>query len=240
VKKMNWTSAQKKIRSRIIEESYQAGISHLGSCLTAVDIIEAVYQIKGKDEHFVLSCGHAALALYAILEKYGSLDPAKIKELHIHPDRNPALGIEVSTGSLGQGLPISVGLALADKDKMVFCLISDGECAEGSIWESLSIIADKALNNLVIIVNANGWGAYDPVSLEKLANKIKGFGFAVIKTDGHNVDKLKRAVQKARRKMPAVVFALTTVEQLPFLTGQDAHYHVMTEEDYKTALVALK
>jgi transketolase len=240
MKKIKLTPAQKEIRRRIIESTYQAGISHLGSCLTAIDIIETVYDLKGKEDHFVLSSGHAGLALYAVLEKQKCLDSALTCKLHIHPDRNSALGIEVSTGSLGQGLPIALGMALADPSKMVYCLISDGECAEGSIWESLNIIAEKAVPNLVAIVNANGWGAYDPVPLRKLARKIKGFGFKVIETDGHNVKKILGAIQAARRKMPAVVFAKTTVEQLPFLTGLDAHYHVMTEEEYKTALVELQ
>lgn len=240
MKKLKLTAEQKEIRKRIIEISYQSGISHLGSCLTAVDIITAVYRLKGKEDSFVLSSGHAAVAYYAVLEKNKVIDAAVIRQLHIHPDRNMALGIEVSSGSLGQGLPIALGMALAEPERMVYCLVSDGECAEGSIWESLSVIAERKTGNLVVIVNANGWCAYDPVSLPGLVKKIAGFGFKVIRTDGHDEKKLLKAIQTARQKIPAVVFAETRVEQLPFLAGQDAHYRVMTPEDYKSALEALQ
>jgi transketolase N-terminal domain/subunit len=95
MKKMKFSSQQKETRRRIIELSYQLKISHLGSCLSAVDIIEAVYQAKKKEERFVLSGGHAAIALYVILEKYKIMDSSVIRELHIHPDRNIDLGIYV-------------------------------------------------------------------------------------------------------------------------------------------------
>ncbi|MBI5554582.1 MAG: hypothetical protein HY920_01845 [Elusimicrobia bacterium] len=240
MKKLKLTAEQKEIRKRIIEISYQAGISHLGSCLTAADIITAVYRLKRKEDSFVLSSGHAAVAYYAVLEKNKIIDAAMIGQLHIHPDRNTALGIEVSSGSLGQGLPIALGMALAEPERMVYCLISDGECAEGSIWESLSIIAERRPDNLAVIINANGWGAYDPVSLPGLIKKITGFGLKTIRIDGHDEKKLLKAIRAARKKTPAVVFAETRIEQLPFLAGQDAHYRVMTPADYKSALETLQ
>ncbi|MGD0786207.1 MAG: hypothetical protein ABR969_10395, partial [Sedimentisphaerales bacterium] len=86
MKKINLTAEQKKTRKRIIELSYQSSFSHIGSCLTAVDIIDAIYQVKDKDEHFVLSSGHAGIALYVILEKNNIIDSSVLKELHLHPD----------------------------------------------------------------------------------------------------------------------------------------------------------
>jgi len=240
MKKINLTAEQKETRKRIIELSYQLKLSHLGSCLSTIDIIDAVYRVKRNEERFVLSNGHSAIALYVILEKNKIIDLSIIKELHIHPDRNIDFGIHVSSGSLGQGLPIAVGIALADRKKRVFCVVSDGECAEGSIWESFKVIYENKVNNLITIVNANGWGAYDPISLPVLFKRIKGFSLDVIKIDGHNLNKLSSAIKKAGKNNPSIIFAKTTVEQFPFLKGQDAHYYVMKENDYKMAMENLK
>src|SRR3990167_11062130 len=157
----NLNSEQKALRLRIIDMSFQRNLSHIGSCLSAVDIIDAIYKVKKRNEKFVLSNGHAGIALYAILEKNKILSPSITKKLNIHPDRNKKIGIDVSTGSLGHGLPIALGIALANRNKHVYCIISAGECTEGSIWETLRIASDKKVSNLKIILNANGWGAYD-------------------------------------------------------------------------------
>jgi len=234
------TNEQKETRRRIIDLSYQSNLAHLGSNFSAVDIIDAIYKTKMKQERFVLSAGHAGLSLYVILEKIQVLDQLEIKKLHIHPDRNANLGIDVSTGSLGQGLPIAIGMALADRSRRVFCLVTDGECAEGSIWESLRIVYDEKIKNLVLVVNANGWGAYNPISTSVLLKRIRGFGFNIIIADGHKINSLLTSIRIAGKKQPAVIFAETNVEQFPFLKGQDAHYYVMNDDDYKTATELLK
>lgn len=196
----------KDLKRRIITLSYKYKLSHLGSCLTAVDIIEDIFRIKKKNEKFVLSSGHAGLALYVVLEKYGGRNAEEIFLHHgVHPDRCNDCGIDCSSGSLGNGLPIAVGMALADRTKNVYCLISDGECAEGSITEALRLTP----NNLIIYLNDNGWGAYGNTDISPYI---------------HN----------------KVIHKITNVEQLPFLKGQDAHYHSMSEEDYKTAMEILK
>ena len=238
--KFKFDAGQKETRRRIIELSYKSGYAHIGSCLCAVDIIDAIYRVKKKEERFVLSGGHAAIALYAVLEKNHFMDSSVIHDLHIHPDRNTNIGIDVSTGSLGQGLPIALGMALADRNKRVFCIITDGECAEGSIWESLRVIYENKVANLVTFVNANGWGAYDPISLPLLERRIKGFGVNMIKDDGHDINRLLSSVKAASNHGPWVIIAKTDVEQFSFLKGQDAHYYVMNENDYKFALEELK
>ena len=232
---MKFTVEQKSIRRRIIEISYERHLSHLGSCLSVADILCAIYRVKHSDERFVLSNGHAGVALYAILESYGLLDDSVAKSLFIHPDRNPAYGIDVSTGSLGQGLPIALGMALADRTKNVYCIISDGECAEGSIWESLRVGLEQSASNLKIVINANGWGAYSSISIPLLLNRIKGFGYRPKLSDGHNIKKLRRLLMTRDADRPLVIFAKTTVEQLPFLKGQGAHYYTMTEADFALA-----
>jgi transketolase len=238
--KFRLDAGQKETRKRIIELSYQSGYAHTGSCLSAIDIIDAIYRVKRKEERFILSGGHAAIALYVVLEKNHFMDSSVIQQLHIHPDRNVNIGIDVSTGSLGQGLPIALGMALADRNKRVFCIITDGECAEGSIWESFRLIYENRVANLITIVNANGWGAYDPISLPLLAKRIRGFGLNMIKADGHNINNLSLAIDAAGNNGPSVIFAKTDVEQFPFLKGQDAHYYVMNENDYKSAMVELR
>lgn len=208
----------KDLKRRILEISFKYKLSHIGSCITAVDIIDEIFKLKKPDEKFVLSSGHAGLALYCVLEKYNHPEYGKSAEeiwRHhgTHPDRCEECGIDCSSGSLGQGLPIAVGMALADRSKNVYCLISDGEMAEGSIWESFFIKARADLDNLKIYVNNNGYAAY-----RKYSN------------NWHKIENL----------IPCQVnWVKTDFEQLPFLKGQEAHYKIMTEEDYKEGLELL-
>jgi len=159
------------LHDRIIEISKAHGLSHLGSCLTAVGIIDSIYAKMRPQDKFVLSCGHAGLALYVCLEKYFGKDAEQLLTFHgIHP--NKADKIEVSTGSLGQGLPIALGMAMANKDIHVHCLISDGEAYEGTIWECSNIIQRFGVSNLTVHVNFNGWSAYNRVPLY-MAHKLE-------------------------------------------------------------------
>lgn len=156
-------------KERIISISKKLGHSHIGSSLTAVDIIEEIYKIKKPDEKFVLSNGHAALALYVVTHEDDEALP--IKE-NVHADSS---WCDVSSGSLGHGLGIAVGMALSDRSKDVYCLISDGECAEGSIWEALRVAGEQKLWNLKVYVNANGWASYQPVDPDILFRRLRAF-----------------------------------------------------------------
>lgn len=233
------TPQQKQLRLDILRVSYNQKYSHLGSCMTAVDGIDAVYQVKKAEDVFVLSNGHAGIAWYVILKNLGLINETALNSLNIHPDRNPQIGIEVSTGSLGQGLPIAVGMAIANPERQIFCMISDGECTEGSIWESFRLIADRQLNNLVILLNANGWGAYDGVEVKSITQRIAAFGFDVRECNGHQVEEIKKNLSAPISK-PALVVLHTTNNQLPFLADQDAHYYVMTDKDWQLAEELLK
>lgn len=228
---------QKETRRRILEISYKLKLSHLGSCLSSVDLINAIYQVKLRDEKFILSNGHAAVAWYVILEKNGLLKKDQTEKLHIHPDRNPSFGIDVSTGSLGQGLPIALGIALANRKKNVYAVISDGEAMEGSIWESLRIFQDLKINNLKILINVNGWGAYDPIPVDDLYLRLKSFMPNIKKVNGHN---MKEIINALKGKKESVIFAQTYVDQLPFLKGQGAHYYTMNQDDFVLAMEILK
>lgn len=160
---------------KIIDISKKLGLTHIGSNLTSIGIIERIYSLKKKDEPFVLSAGHSHLAHLLAMGKKNVENI--ILKYGIHCDRQA--GCDVSTGSLGHGLPIAVGMALADRSKRVFCLISDGECSEGSIFESLRVAEEQKLHNLKIYLNANGYGAYKKINLKRLKKQIRGFGFPV-------------------------------------------------------------
>lgn len=215
----------KDLKKRILEISYKNKLSHLGSCLTAVDIINEIFKIKKKDEKFVLSSGHAGLALYCVLEKYSAdatglsngLEAEAIFKHHgVHPDLCNRCGIDCSSGSLGHGLPIALGFALADPTKNVYCLISDGECSEGSIWEALTIKQKYHVDNLKVYVNYNGWGAYDSIPMWGLSYRLRAFD------------------------IPLSNIIMTNFNDFPFLKGQDAHYVVMGDEQYKQGTEILK
>lgn|SRR3990167_7402811 len=232
----------KDLKRRIIEISYKHKLSHLGSCLTAVDIIDEIYRTKNPDDKFVLSSGHAGLALYVVLEKYESNAEHTIdaKDLYIkhgvHPNRDLQNGIWVSSGSLGNGLPIALGMALADRNKNVYCLISDGECAEGSIWEAMRIKEEKQIGNLKVYLNWNGWGAYRETAVPFLTGDVK--------YKNENEDKDKKILYENTRISYPYNFDAIIVNELCdyplFLKGQGAHYTVMNETMYNEAMEVLK
>ena len=198
------------LKKRILDIAYKNKLSHLGSYLSSVDIIDKIYAKKDPNDIFILSSGHAALALYVVLEKYENKNAEELfKKYGGHPHRAEEDGIYCSTGSLGTGITIAVGRAIANPKRKAYVLISDGECAEGSIWESLRFIKEHPVNNIEIHVNINGYAAYDKVDIEYLSNRLKIF-------------------------LPNINLHYTTVNQTSFLKGLNAHYHVMTEEDYKS------
>jgi transketolase len=195
------------MEQRVVEVAYNNKIGHIGSCLTAVPIIDYIYKSKKKDDIVVLSSGHAGIALYAALEKYEGKDADALYKKHgVHPNRDVENGIHVSTGSLGSGITIAVGYALADRKRDVHVIISDGECAEGSVWESLAYIRNAGLTNCKVHVNVNGYSAYDRVNKWYLWLRLKAFN-------------------------PRVCVWFTKNPNFGFLEGLQAHYHVMSKED---------
>lgn len=165
-------------RERILDISVRHKLSHVGSCLTALPIIEEIYDKKKPEEKFILSSGHAHLAHAVVLEQKRGIDAEKsIKQYGIHCDRRS--GCDASTGSLGQGITIAAGMALSDRDKNVYVLVSDGEMAEGSTWEALRIAKEQKLDNLKVYLNANGMGAMGTIDVDDLEKRIKAFEFPV-------------------------------------------------------------
>ena len=154
---------------KIIKISKELGLAHIGSSLTAYPIIEEIFRIKKPDEKFVLSNGHAALALAVVMHGDKAIDYVR-ENMHASSE-----WCDASTGSLGHGIGIAVGMAIADRTKKVYCLLSDGECSEGSVWESLRVKTEQKLDNLVIHVNCNGWASYSEVDVDLLEKRILAF-----------------------------------------------------------------
>jgi len=201
------------LKKRIAEIAYKHKLGHLGSYLSSVEIIDEIYSKMHKNDIFILSSGHASLAMYVCIEKYFGIDAEMLFKKHGgHPHRDEVNKIHCSTGSLGLGLPIALGRALADRTRKVWVLVSDGEAAEGSIWESLKTIQELGIDNIEVFVNINGVCAYKEVDPEYMTTRLKAF-------------------------LPRIQLRYTTVEQYPFLKGLNAHYHVMNDHDYKLTLL---
>ena len=166
-----------KLKKRILDISYKRNLAHLGSCLSSLEIIKEIYDKKKEDDIFVLSCGHTGLALYSVLEeKYEGVDADELFEkCGVHPNRIVDKKIHCSTGSLGLGITAAVGFAISNKKRDVYVLLSDGEAAEGSVWESLKFIYENNLNNIHIYVNINGYSALSNVDVDFLKKTLLTF-----------------------------------------------------------------
>jgi transketolase len=225
------------MRRDIIEMTTAAGSGHPGGSLSAVEIIATLYASvmrhdpadpKAADrDRFVLSKGHAAPVLYAALAESGYLPREELltlrklgSRLQGHPDMRKLPGIEVSTGSLGQGLAMANGMALAlrldgNTGPTVFCLLGDGELQEGSVWEAAMAAAHYNLSNVVAIVDLNGLQIDGPtcdvMDLGNVPEKFAAFGWTVVTCDGHSVEGLYDALSRAKAEpeRPAVVVART-------------------------------
>lgn len=196
------------LERRIYEISYKNKISHLSSTLSAAPIIDEIYQKKTPNEKFILSSGHAALALYCVMEKYEGQNAEELfHEQGVHPHRDISKNIHCSTGSLGMGLTVACGYALANPQERVWCLISDGECGEGSIWEALRFITESQLDNLEVYVNVNGQIAYDKIDVDYLERRLRAF-------------------------LPRINLRYSKPEY-PWASGVLSHYYVLKEEDYE-------
>lgn len=163
---------------RILEISYKHNLSHIGSCLTMSPILEQIYNEKKENDIVILSAGHAGLAQYVQIEKHsnGLINAENLlNQMGIHPLRDVNNGIYVSTGSLGSGILVAVGLAISNKNRNVYCILTDGECAEGSVWEALAFCSRVNITNIIIHVNINGFSAYDAVDRTYLENRLKVF-----------------------------------------------------------------
>lgn len=214
----------RNIRTNILNLTYKAKSSHIGSCLSIVEILAVLYtRILKKNDRFILSKGHAALALYCtlfekklisskILNSFGSN-----KTILMNHVSHKVNGVEFSTGSLGHGLPVAVGKALKfkmNKEKnKVFALLSDGEMNEGTTWESLLFASHHKLDNLTIIIDYNKIQSMDfvhnVINIEPLKTKLLSFGCNVYEINGHNILAISRSLTRKNKNKPKIIIANT-------------------------------
>ena len=225
-----------KIRRHGIEMTHLSHGSHIASVLSVADIIAVLYNdilnVDPKNpampsrDRFIMSKGHAGAAVYAALAEKGFFDVEELKthyadgsRLSGHVSHKGIPGVEFSTGSLGHGLSVGTGMAMAakldNKDHKVFVVCGDGECDEGSMWEAALFANHFELNNLIAIIDHNQMQSLDfcenTIKLEPLSDKWKAFGWNVYEIDGHNHDELKKALNSAResKDKPSVIIANT-------------------------------
>ncbi len=254
-----------KVRAGIIEGVYNAKSGHPGGSLSSADIFTYLYfeklNIDPQDpkcperDRFVLSKGHCAPGLYAALALRGYFSPDELKKLrHIgamlqgHPDMKGTPGVDMTTGSLGQGISAAVGMALAakmdGKDYKVYCLLGDGEIQEGQVWEAIMFAAHHKLDNLCLILDYNGLqidGDVEKVAgLEPIDEKLRSFGCEVAVADGHDFESLESAFNAAREcscKPFAIIARTTKGKGVSFMENQAGwHGKAPNAEQYQKAM----
>ncbi len=256
-------------RRSILEMIYQAGSGHPGGSLSAVEVVTALFfrilrhhpqDPRWPDrDRFILSKGHAVPLLYAVLAQMGYFPLSELSSLRRldsrlqgHPDRDLTMGIETSTGSLGQGLSFGVGVALAGKldqrEYRVYVLLGNGECDEGQVWEAAMSAAHFKLDNLTTIVDHNkqqldGW-TKDVMDLGAFRDKWSSFGWEVMEIDGHNFDHILSAFKRAKeiKGKPTIIISHTIKGKgVSFMENNpDFHGRAPTREEMKKALEELE
>ena len=259
----------KVIRRGIIEQVYKAGSGHPGGSLSIADIMTVLYfnelnideeNPKWEDrDRVVLSKGHCVPALYSCLANRGFFDVSELtgfreieSKLQGHPDMTKVPGVDMSTGSLGQGLSAAVGMAIAGKldkkDYRVYCVLGDGEIEEGQVWEAAMAANKYKLDNLCVIVDNNNLqidGSIEEVmSSYPIDEKFKSFGFQIIKIDGHNIEEIMSAFEVAKnvKDMPVCIIAKTIKGKGVSYMENKVEWHgkAPNEEQYKIAMEELK
>lgn len=251
-----------RIREIVLRQSFRAGVGHIGSALSIADLIAALYgrllSVPSPDhpdrDRMVLSKGHASLALYAALHLRGWITAEDLDTycgdhslLGVHPEHS-LTGVDFSTGSLGQGLSMGVGAALAARlegsRRRVFVLMSDAECNEGSIWEAVMFAAHHQLANLVVLVDLNGQQALghtkDVLHLPSMCERWRAFGWDAQEVDGHDAAALTAAADGLNTTdgPPHVLIARTTFGKgVSYMENQIKwHYWPMSDAEYQLAL----
>jgi len=259
----------RQLRKATIEMLYRAQSGHPGSAMSTMDVLVTLFYggvLKHKPsqpndetrDYFVLSNGHACPALYTVLADRGYFNKQELLKLRQlgsgtqgHPHRGSVPGIEITSGSLGQGLSVGIGLAyglkLRRKKSCVYVMMSDGEQEEGSTWEAIMYAGKKKLDNLVAIVDKNGYqidGATKEVmpNLDPLGEKYEAFGWQVQEVSGHSFAQVQQALAKARAAAkPAVVIADTVRGKGVSFMENSEHWHAgaLSDEEYARAMSEL-
>ena len=259
------------VRIDILEEVYNAKSGHIGGAFSIADILTVLYfnemniDSKSPDspdrDRLVLSKGHASAALYAVLAEKGYIDKEELKtfrnidsNLQGHPDMNKVPGVDMTTGSLGQGLSAANGMAISSKldsrGYRVYCILGDGELQEGQVWEAAMTAEKYQLDNLCVIIDANELQLTDTtmnvkgINQNDIEQKFRAFGFQTVVIDGHNIESIIRALTIAEmtKGKPTVIICKTIKGKgVSFMENQiDWHGKAPNDEEYKIAMKELK
>lgn len=259
------------VRMDILEEVYNAKSGHIGGAFSIADILTVLYfnemNIDAKipdspdRDRLVLSKGHASAALYAVLAEKGYIDKEELKtfrnidsNLQGHPDMNKVPGVDMTTGSLGQGLSAANGMALSSKldsrGYRVYCILGDGELQEGQVWEAAMTAEKYQLDNLCVIVDTNELQLTDStmnvkgINYNDIEQKFRAFGFQTVVIDGHNIESIIRALtiaEMTKGKPTAIICKTIKGKGVSFMENQvDWHGKAPNDEEYEMAVKELK
>lgn len=244
----------KKHKKRVLEISQKVSALHIGGAFSCCEIIDTIYYyfLKNKPGRFILSKGHAAIMQYVILESLGILKKktldnycSKTGSLGVHPEIFTP-GIVASTGSLGHGLGIGAGIAIAEPKKDIFIVLSDGELMEGSVWENILFISSNRINNIIIIIDNNDLQSATRASdthpeLYPIKSKILSFGWDVKECNGHNQIEIIKKINQRNKKKPFALIAKTVKgNSISFMKNIPKwHYRSPNKTEYLKALQEL-
>lgn len=250
----------KEARIRILTMIHEASTSHIASNFSVVDLAVVIYENLKKDDEVVWSKGWAAASIYYFLAKQGKIPMEDLEKFGKEIDgKIPYLGlaetsvhgVHVSAGSMGHGLPVAVGMALAKKRAgergKIYCIMSDGELNEGTTWEAAMIAFQHRLNNLVVLIDANKWQAMgrtrDVLNVDPIT-AFSGFGWATLRKDGHDHEAIEDALLggKHEKGLPLVIVC-DTIKGFGVSFFEDHllyHYKHVDEKDYQKALKELE
>ncbi len=257
---MNFNNKKIDYRKKILALYHGVNAGHIGSSLSCIDLLIAIFEIKTSEEQVILSKGHAAVALYTVLHSIGEINDETLAtfyqngtKLSAHPSANSFKNIPFALGSLGHGFPIGCGIAYANKLKNnndhVYILMSDGETNEGTTWEAAHFAMAKKLDNLIILIDKNGLQGFgytkDVLGDTAEIGKWKAIGFDIIEQDGHDVEKLIEDINdlKSRRNgLPKLIIANTIKGKgVSYMEDKlEWHYLPMNPETYKEALLSIE
>lgn len=251
------------LRRRLVKTSAEAKIPHLGSCLSCVELLVQLYwqelNIEASNpedperDRFLLSKGHGAPILFQVLAERGFFPLERLCDFgkqgsvfHEHPPKPGYIpGIEAATGSLGHGLPMCLGMALAariqNRPARCYALLSDGECNEGSIWEAAMLAGAQGIESLTGVIDYNKWQAtgrsQEILAIEPLGLKWEAFGWHVQEIDGHNFTEIDKALRTARleRERPSMIIAHTTKGKGISFMEDDNNWHYRTPDENELA-----
>jgi transketolase len=246
------------MRSKILTAATKGQEGHIPSSLSILDILYCLYIVLPKisrvnlqkNDIFILSKGHASLALYAVLEEAKIIDDTWIdtfgsfsSKFGGHPDRNKISGVAASTGSLGHGLPFSIGKVLANRlinrEFSIFCLIGDGELNEGSNWESLLLAAHYKMHELTLIIDLNH-STDRALSLGDIESKFRAFGFHVETINGHSHAEITKSLQTKKRNCPTAIIAETIKGYgVPAMENNPAWHHAIPTPDQTLEMIRM-